>query len=82
MILPIILTFLGTTVIIIISIYMLIRNCKKDIINRIDKFESRFESKRYAQRTDAESRLHVQRTDQLYQMFVNLLKPQNPKSNP
>lgn len=59
--------------------------------SRTDQFIQTFvdDSNLHKARTDKlyqtfieDSNLHKARTDQLYQMFIDLLKAQNPKSNP
>jgi len=64
----VILTGVGTAITIIAFLYTLLRNFKSDINSHIDRLEG--DVKSLSTRLDG----HATRIDQLYKMFVDLLK--------
>jgi len=67
------LAIIGTGFAIIGFVYGIIRNLRADLDKRIDDLTTEIRTDR--QRAE-------QRTDQLYQMFIDLLKSQKPKTDP
>lgn len=64
----IILTGIGSAATVIGFIYALLRNFKMDINEHLNRIEKRFD------KWEARQDRHAARIDQLYQMFVDLLK--------
>lgn len=76
-------TIIGAAVGTIALVYAFLRNFKQDV--KEWRMETKAEISVIRQEISemkTEMRAQSQRTDQLYQMFVDLLKAQNPKTNP
>lgn len=85
--LVLILTIVGTGITVIGFIYGFLRNLKTDLEIDIQRLDSELKglSNKYEEGMKAQTIRTDQlnaRTDQLYQMFIDLLKSQSPKSNP
>lgn len=60
-----------------------VHNTLKALTVDVKSVKNKIDNKSIENRIDADSNLQTQRTDQLYQMFIDLLKEQKgPKTNP
>ena len=78
-----ILTTIGTGAAVVTLIYTFLHDLKNDLkedISRVEKDIGKLEKD--INRIDTDIKAQTKRTDQLYQMFIDLLKVQKSKTDP
>jgi cell division protein FtsL len=73
-------TIVGAAAAVIASVYQFLRNFKTDINGHIDRLDREIGS--LAVKVENDMRAQTARTDQLYQMFIDLLKEHKTRTDP